>query len=586
MIRLTKWSGQAVKKSEAPRAYPRIIENIRHGEIGSKLFPRPGLRDEISGHNTDKFLDTQGTIWKGRGSGSVHKNQTYEDDDSTTIAGGTFERNWRDGPWHKLVKSNRFARAFDEQFQKTKQYEQGEFMKYVEYTGRGWVKPELMRAMYIVEYGHIHHVHGTAQNPDPFRHFEYDVIRTGDHKYRSIDVWMRRLRDAARDSQEAFCKVHAASFNPHDYYVSQGYGWAMLEFKRIGWNRFTSMIMPWRRFSPTFDEKQQRDLMVRLGEDRQDRKTGNENYDPAISVFDDHRFPLVLGRDFVGTLEDMGGAVGSALIDDRVWGVRAPHQQGCICDYRQLKAKQFSQAPMNISLEECAAIPYVGVSLLQGFDDKITPETTRGKQILVIGGTGGSGTLAIQLLKGWGGHVSTICNSNASQFMTQNTPVDEIFHYDTIEEDETVLDQFKGRKFDLVLNCSDNENEMYKYIDIVEILGDNAWYITMNTTMWERYDSHAKQSRRFYSQTQTDVARDHSRFRNWFKKRGKNARWAAFIDTFATYELDRLRGYVEEGYIKPVVTKTVPIADAIPAFQEFVHGNSRGKTIVTVDDKC
>jgi len=592
MLRLTKFWRQAAKaakeKSVPAKEYPGFIREFRHGEIGSKLFPRPEFRDKMAEYNTDKLTGKDSTLWRTKGTGSKHKNQFYEPDEDTTVTGGTFERNYKGGKFEKWAHQDGWTggKWLYDRFKAHKTHEQDEFMRYVEYTGRGWIKPELMRAMFIVEYGHTHEQHGRAQNPDPFRHFQYDIVRTGDHKYRSIDMWLRRLRDMARDSQQAFVKIHAASFNPIDFWISQGHGWEMFEYKRIGWNRFTAMIMPYRRWRPGFADMTQRDLMIRLGEDREDREGGSEDYDPSISVWNDHRFPLVLGRDFCGTLEDMGGAVGSAYIDDRVWGVRPPYQQGTICDYRNLTAKQFSAAPMNISLEQCAAVPYVGVTLLQGFDTVITPETVKDKRILVIGGTGGAGTLAIQLLHGWGGSVSTICNSSGRDFVKEHTPVECVYEYDTVPEDETVWDQFKGAKFDLIINCSDNENDMYQYIDVVDSLVPNGWYITMNTTMMSRFDKHSSSSFRFYSQTLTDVSRDHEKMRKWFKSKGRNGRWAQFNDAFATYELERLKAMVEDGYIKPVVTKTVPIEDALPAFQDYVFGTSRGKTIVTVDDKC
>ena len=117
---------------------------------------------------------------------------------------------------------------------------------------------------------------------------------------------------------------------------------------------------------PNFDDKEARYDSIRLGSESEGEVATNPN--PSISVFEDHRFPLVLGRDFCGTLEDVGGDVGSAQVGKRIWGVRPLHDQGCFIDYRQLKAHQIGEAPENLTNEECAAIPFVGVTLLCGFD--------------------------------------------------------------------------------------------------------------------------------------------------------------------------------------------------------------------------
>merc|ERR1712226_1469659 len=120
--------------------------------------------------------------------------------------------------------------------------------------------------------------------------------------------------------------------------------------------------MWWQKLMPQFDDREAKYDELRLGKDNEGQPLTNPN--PSISVFESARFPLALGRDFCGTLEDMGGDVGSADVGDRIWGVRALHDQGSMVDYRQLRGNQFSQAPEKLTDAECAAIPFVGITLL------------------------------------------------------------------------------------------------------------------------------------------------------------------------------------------------------------------------------
>merc|ERR1711879_121173 len=235
-----------------------------------------------------------------------------------------------------------------------------------------------------------------------------------------------------------------------------------------------------------------------------------------------------------------------------------------------------------------------GVTMLSGFDDKITEESTRGKSCLVIGGSGGLGSLAIQVLKAWGAkEVDTICISGDSGFVQSYTPVDRVFDYDLRPEGEVVLDQVKTdkKKYDLVLNACDDENECYKYTDLVDIIIPNGWYLTTNTTFWKRADALSEQSfpKNLNSQTQVvlDIDRDQRQMAKWFRKHGINAKWTVFNDRFAVFELRRLKKLAEAGAIKPVVTETVDLENAIKSFKKWSHGESvRGKTVVSIDDKC
>ena len=69
---------------------------------------------------------------------------------------------------------------------------------------------------------------------------------------------------------------------------------------------------------------------------------------------------------------------------------------------------------------------------------------------LVLGGSGGVGTFAIQLLKSWGANVSTTCAADAIDFVYNNTGADQCFDYETNE-----LVGFLG-SFDFVLNAASN----------------------------------------------------------------------------------------------------------------------------------
>ena len=373
--------------------FEKRLDKWRNTVYGAKLIPRKEHRDLLKKYTEENQDDPFKSTMKKQTMKFKNPNAFYqpEDNEDNSLAGFADNRKTRSKDPVIKVFGKEFKDPLQKWYNDRQVHEENEFMKYIEFQYRGWIKPELTRALFIQEYGHIKDRFGTAANLDPFRHFQQDVIEVGHYKWRSKDPFTRRLKDNARDSQAAFAKIHAASINPMDYWISQGHAHQFLEEKRIGYNRATALSLWWQKLMPNFDDKEATYDAMRLGKESEGEVATNPN--PSISVFEDHRFPLVLGRDFCGTLEDVGGDVGSAQVGDRIWGVRPLHDQGTFTDYRQLKAHQFGEAPSNLSNEECAAIPFVGVTLLCGFDKYINKESMEGKKVLVIGGAGGSGSI-------------------------------------------------------------------------------------------------------------------------------------------------------------------------------------------------
>ena len=187
-------------------------------------------------------------------------------------------------------------------------------------------------------------------------------------------------------------------------------------------------------------------------------------------------------------------------------------------------------------------------------------------------------------MKYYGANVHTLVSQDATDFIKTHFPPVKIFNYD--ETIENNLDHLKLTEYDLILNCSDNENEMYKYIDIVDSLSEDGWYITLNTTFLKRCDEHYTKAMKGHVQTVLNIDRDHDQFIKWFKKKGRNARWALFNDKYATFELDKLKAIVEDGGIKPIIRGTYDLSNGKQAFQDLMNSSGRGKLVITIDDKC
>ena len=135
-------------------------------------------------------------------------------------------------------------------------------------------------------------------------------------------------------------------------------------------------------------------------------------------------FPLTLGRDFSGIVRSTGGNVVKVKPGDHVMGVVPPPLSGSHSQYLVSSCSNIVLKPPHLSMEEATSIPYAGLTAWSALS--ITAELcvgSRGKQVLVLGASGGVGSIAVQLLKSWG---SSVTNFKIF-FLHQSLPLKCVF---------------------------------------------------------------------------------------------------------------------------------------------------------------
>ena len=114
--------------------------------------------------------------------------------------------------------------------------------------------------------------------------------------------------------------------------------------------------------------------------------------------------PGVLGMDFAGTVEAIGEGVSDFAVGDEVYGCAGglADLQGTLAEYMLADSKLIAHKPKSISMREAAAIPLVGITAYEGLERAGVSE---GDKVLVHGGAGGVGHIALQLANYFGGDV-------------------------------------------------------------------------------------------------------------------------------------------------------------------------------------
>ena len=162
------------------------------------------------------------------------------------------------------------------------------------------------------------------------------------------------------------------------------------------------------------------------------------------------QFPATLGMDFSGVIEKVGVGVASDLKQgDEVYGQSGVFAggSGAFAEMALANADKIAHKPKTLSHAQAAGLPLVGVSAWQALVETIG--LSKGQKILIHGGAGGIGSIAIQLAKHLGAYVATTASTNDIQFVKEELGADEAIDYKT-QTFEHVLSHDFDAVFDTV----------------------------------------------------------------------------------------------------------------------------------------
>ena len=195
--------------------------------------------------------------------------------------------------------------------------------------------------------------------------------------------------------------------------------------------------------------------------------------------------------------------------------------------------------------------------------------------MLILGGSGGTGSFAIQLLKLWGASVTATCSEAKIEWLENTLLVDKAVNYD----DSTEMDGLRG-KFDFVLDCGDYEQTSKSHEDIVtmgiEFLkpSSQAVYVTLSPPILKNTDTNGIVVGGVKTAIQA-VADTISGLRSF-----NSARWAVFLPNKSA--LEHVTSLYQDGTLVPQVHAKFSFNQMADAYEELQSGRTRGKVIVNV----
>lgn len=188
------------------------------------------------------------------------------------------------------------------------------------------------------------------------------------------------------------------------------------------------------------------------------------------------KLPGIFGIDMAGTVVQVGEGVTNFSVGDEVYGMTGGIAgiPGSLAEYAAVDASLIARKPINLSMHDTAAIPLVFITAWEGLVDRA--HAGPGKNVLVHGGAGGVGHIAIQIAKAKGANVfSTASSTDHATIKGYGAqPID----HKSLTVDEYVEAYTGGEGFDIVfdtvggavLDASFKAAKQY-YGHVISILG-------------------------------------------------------------------------------------------------------------------
>lgn len=276
-----------------------------------------------------------------------------------------------------------------------------------------------------------------------------------------------------------------------------------------------------------------------------------------------YKFPLILGHDVAGIVRKIGSKVTLFKVGDEVFSRLPDFHIGAFAEYVAINEDFAALKPKNISMEEAASIPLVALTVWQAFIEKA--DLKKGQKVFVQAGSGGVGTIAIQLAKHLGAFVATTTSEKNFDWV-KRLGADVVIDYKT-QDFENIL---KG--YDLVLNSQDLETLKKS----LRILKSGGKLISISGPPDSSFAK--KNGLNFLLKIVISLL---SRKTKRQAKR-QNVDYSFLFMQANGKQLAEIGKLIESGIIKPVIDKIFLFEQANDAINYVESGRAKGKVIIKI----
>ena len=252
-----------------------------------------------------------------------------------------------------------------------------------------------------------------------------------------------------------------------------------------------------------------------------------------------YQLPWIVGYDVSGVVIECGADVTEFTVADEVFGRADSFQAATMAEFAMIKQEDLAIKPTNVSHLQAAGVPLAGLTAWQALVEhgRLQP----GEKVLIHAGSGGVGSLAIQIAKHLGAFVATT-TSGSNLGLVEDLGADVAIDYQTQRFDEELSD------YDMVID-------------------------TLGGESLERSFATVKRGGRIVSikgEAPEGLAD------------ARGVHFTTFYMSPSGAMLTTLAGLIERDVLRPIVDSVFPLSDVQQAFDRSDAGRARGKIIIQV----
>lgn len=276
-----------------------------------------------------------------------------------------------------------------------------------------------------------------------------------------------------------------------------------------------------------------------------------------------YRTPLVLGHDVAGEVVRVGPRVHQFKAGDEVYARADDFRIGAFAERIAVKEASVALKPGNITMEEAASIPLVGLTAWQALVEKARLE--KGQKVFIQAGSGGVGSFAIQLAKYLGATVATTTSAG-------NTALVKSLGADVVVDYKREAFEARLSGYDVVLNSQDRRT-LSKSLGVLKP-GGHLISISGPPDPQFAQDIQAPWAVKQVMRALSLGARRQAR--------QLNVGYAFLFMTASGSQLRQITPLIESGAIRPVIDKVFPFDATNDALAHVESGRAKGKVVIKI----
>lgn len=276
-----------------------------------------------------------------------------------------------------------------------------------------------------------------------------------------------------------------------------------------------------------------------------------------------YKLPLILGHDVAGVITKVGKNVTKFKVGDEVYARVRDHRIGTFAEFIAINEADAALKPKNLSMEEAASIPLVALTAWQVLVERA--KIKKGEKVFIQAGSGGVGTVAIQLAKHLGATVATTASAKSFDFL-EKLGADIVIDYKNSDFENSLSN------YDVVLNSQDKET-LEKSL---KILKSGGKLISISGPPTPDFAKEIKAPwfvKIILSLISSGIRK---------KAKAKNVDYSFLFMKADGEQLNEITKLIEAGIIEPVMDKVFPFDKTNEALSYVESGRAKGKVVIKI----